>query len=100
MVMKAIRLDDRIKGADLVMTGEGRLDSQTARFGKGPAGVARHARNAGIPVAGLGGRVADEAELSLLFDGVGATGGEPRPPYGATAAARPLPGGGGGPRLA
>src|SRR3989440_4292731 len=90
MVMEAIRLDDRIKGADLVMTGEGRLDSQTARFGKGPAVVARHARNAGIPVVGLGGSVADEAELSLLFDGGEATVGEPRSLADAMGAARPL----------
>src|SRR5256712_12640395 len=73
MVMEAVKLDDHLKGADLVITGEGRLDSQTARFGKGPAAVARHARNAGIPVVGLGGSVADGAELSLLFDGVEAT---------------------------
>jgi len=90
MVMEAIRLDDRIKGADLVMTGEGRLDSQTARFGKGPAVVARHARNAGIPVVGLGGSVADEAELSLLFDGVEATVVEPCSLDDAMAQARPL----------
>src|SRR2546428_9806738 len=45
MVMQALKLDDRLKGAGLVITGEGRLDSQTARFGKGPAAVARHARN-------------------------------------------------------
>src|SRR5207302_10724413 len=35
MVMEALHLDERLKGADLVITGEGRLDSQTARFGKG-----------------------------------------------------------------
>src|SRR6266550_3489374 len=39
MVMEAIRLDERLAGAQLVITGEGRLDSQTARFGKGPAAV-------------------------------------------------------------
>src|SRR5256886_5944758 len=77
MVMEAIRLDDRIKGADLVMTGEGRLDSQTARFGKGPAVVARQGRDARISVVGLGGSVADEAQLALLFDRVEASGVEP-----------------------
>jgi len=90
MIMQALNLDDRIKGADLVITGEGRLDSQTARFGKGPAAVARHARNAGIPVVGLGGSVADEAELSLLFDGVEATVVEPGSLDDAIAQARPL----------
>src|SRR5213080_3312270 len=90
MVMEAIRLDDRIKGADLVMTGEGRLDSQTARFGKGPAVVARHARNAGIPVVGLAGGIADEAELRLLFDGLEATVVEPCTLEDAIAQAGPL----------
>src|SRR5438477_8650749 len=63
MVMEALKLDETLKGVDLVITGEGRLDSQTARFGKGPAAVARHARKAGIPVVGLAGGIADEAEL-------------------------------------
>jgi glycerate kinase len=73
MVMEALHLDERLMGAQLVITGEGRLDSQTARFGKGPAAVARHARNAGIPVVAIGGSVADENELRLLFDGLEAT---------------------------
>jgi len=79
MVMDALKLDERLKGAHLVVTGEGRLDSQTARFGKGPAAVARHARNAGIPVVGIGGSVADDAELALLFDTVEASVTEPLP---------------------
>ena len=70
LVIEALKLDERLAGAALVVTAEGRLDSQTARFGKGPAAVARHARNAGIPVVGIGGSVADEAELALLFDAV------------------------------
>ena len=73
MVMDALKLDERLNGASLVITGEGRLDSQTARFGKGPAAVARHARNAGIPVIGIGGSLADERELAQLFDGVEST---------------------------
>ena len=77
MVMKALDLDERLQGATLVITGEGRLDSQTARFGKGPAAVARHARNAGIPVIGIGGSLADETELALLFDAFESTVTEP-----------------------
>ena len=77
MVMDALKLDERLNGASLVITGEGRLDSQTARFGKGPAAVARHARNAGIPVIGIGGSLADERELAQLFDGVESTITEP-----------------------
>ena len=90
MVMEALKLDDRIKGVDLVITGEGRLDSQTARFGKGPAAVARHARKAGIPVVGLAGGIADEAELRLLFDGLEATVVEPCTLEDAIAQAEPL----------
>src|SRR5437763_4136373 len=77
MVMEALRLDDRLAGAQLVITGEGRLDSQTARFGKGPAAVARHARQAGIPVVAIGGSIANEAELRLRLDGPEAPGVAP-----------------------
>jgi len=90
MVMEALHLDDRLTGAQLVVTGEGRLDSQTARFGKGPAAVARHAKNAGIPVVAIGGSVADETELRLLFDGLEATLVEPGSLEDAIAQARPL----------
>jgi glycerate kinase len=90
MVMEALHLDERLAGAQLVITGEGRLDSQTARFGKGPAAVARHAKNAGIPVVAIGGSVADEAELRLLFDGLEATVVEPTSLDDAIAQARPL----------
>jgi glycerate kinase len=90
MVMDALKLDDKLQAADLVITGEGRLDSQTARFGKGPAAVARHAKNAGIPVVGIAGGLADEAELGLLFDGLMATVVEPCSLEQAIAQARPL----------
>jgi glycerate kinase len=90
MVMEALRLDERLVGAQLVITGEGRLDSQTARFGKGPAAVARHARRAAMPVVAIGGSVADEAELWLLFDGLEATVAEPCSLEEAIGRARPL----------
>jgi glycerate 2-kinase len=90
MVMEALHLDQRLNGADLVVTGEGRLDSQTARFGKGPAAVARHARDAGIPVVAIGGSLADETELRVLFDGLEATMAEPCSLDQAIAQARPL----------
>jgi glycerate kinase len=90
MVMEALNLDERLTGAQLVVTGEGRLDSQTARFGKGPAAVARRAKDAGIPVVAIGGSVADETELRLLFDGLEATVVEPGSLEDAIAQARPL----------
>ena len=89
MVMEALHLDERLTGAQLVITGEGRIDSQTARFGKGPAAVAHHAKNAGIPVVAIGGSIADETELRLLFDGLEATVVEPSALEDAIAQARP-----------
>jgi glycerate kinase len=43
-----------MEGADLVITGEGRLDGQTAH-GKTPVGVARIAKRQGIPVIAVAG---------------------------------------------
>ena len=54
IVSEACALDSRIAGADLVLTGEGRLDNQTP-FGKTPAGVAAVAQKRGIPVVALAG---------------------------------------------
>jgi glycerate kinase len=68
MVAEVLHLPERLKGADLVVTGEGRIDRQTARFGKGPAIVARHAHQLGIAVIAIGGELADEAELRDHFD--------------------------------
>lgn len=63
IVSDAVGLADRIKGAQLVITGEGRIDGQTAR-GKVAAGVGRLARQLGVPVIACGGSVAgDAAEL-------------------------------------
>lgn len=60
IVVEATGLKQAIKGADLVITGEGRVDFQTA-FGKTPAGVARAARRFGVPVVAIGGGLADDA---------------------------------------
>lgn len=62
IVIEATRLADRIAGADLIITGEGRLDSQT-RMGKTPMGVARVAQQHGVPVVGVAGQVADDADV-------------------------------------
>ncbi|GAB2538688.1 glycerate kinase [Brachybacterium huguangmaarense] len=67
LVAETVGLADRIAGADLVLTGEGGVDAQTAD-GKTPAGVARLARDHGAPCAVLAGRVADDA-AALLDDG-------------------------------
>lgn len=55
--------DEHLRGARLVITGEGRMDEQTV-YGKGPIGVARRARAASVPtVALVGGLNADDALL-------------------------------------
>jgi glycerate kinase len=48
VVMDAVRLRERLRGADLVITGEGRFDGQSLR-GKAPAGVLRAAAEFGVP---------------------------------------------------
>ena len=54
LVVDAAELDEKLKGASLVITGEGRVDEQTA-YGKAPGEVARRAQAAGVPVLLLAG---------------------------------------------
>ena len=63
MVLEATRFDERIQGADLIITGEGKLDRQTC-MGKAPWGVSRAATRQGIPVIALGGSVEDTPLLN------------------------------------
>jgi glycerate kinase len=69
VVAEAAGLEQRMKDADLVITGEGSLDRQTLE-GKTPAGVARLARRLHKPVFAIAGRVTQDRELSELFDGI------------------------------
>lgn len=55
MVLDAVSFDDIVSGADLVITGEGRLDQQSVK-GKLPWSVAQRARRAGIPVVAVCGQ--------------------------------------------
>jgi glycerate kinase len=59
IVAEAISLDAAVRDADLVVTGEGRIDSQSIN-GKTPIGVARVARRHGKPVIGIGGSLAPD----------------------------------------
>ncbi|MGO1792310.1 MAG: glycerate kinase [Oceanisphaera sp.] len=59
IVVEATNLKEVVKGADLVITGEGRLDSQTI-FGKTPIGVAKTAKLYDIPVIGIAGSLSDD----------------------------------------
>ena len=58
LVAQIAGLAEAVVGADLVITGEGRLDSQTLH-GKTPAGVAEIARQAGVPVIALAGSLGE-----------------------------------------
>lgn len=62
IVIDAVHLDDSIREADLVITGEGRIDSQTTG-GKAPLGVARVAQKYGVPVIGIAGVLSEDVEV-------------------------------------
>ena len=59
MVMELTGFDAALADADIVLTGEGRIDRQTA-FGKTALGVARRAHQAGVPCIAFGGGVEPE----------------------------------------
>ena len=63
IVIEASNLRERMKGADLVVTGEGQLDEQTA-YGKTPTGVSKVAEEMGIPVLAIAGGIKPGAETS------------------------------------
>ncbi len=63
MVLDALRFDERIRGADLIITGEGKLDKQTC-MGKTPFGVLRAGMRQGIPVVVMGGYVEEVEALN------------------------------------
>jgi glycerate kinase len=62
IVMDAVNLAEVIKDADLVITGEGRIDSQTIH-GKTPIGVARSAKLYNLPVIGIAGSTAQDCRV-------------------------------------
>jgi glycerate kinase len=67
LIADLVHLRKRIAAADLVITGEGRLDAQTLH-GKGPMGVADMARELGKPVAAFAGAIEAEDQLRARFD--------------------------------
>lgn len=60
LVMRATGLEQHMKDADIVITGEGRLDGQSC-MGKAPVGVAALAKKYGKPVIAVAGGVTEEA---------------------------------------
>jgi glycerate kinase len=73
VVMDETGLRDKVSGADVVLTGEGRIDAQTA-FGKTALGVARLAREAGVACIAVGGGVEPDGEAALWEVGAIAVG--------------------------
>ncbi|PZC49072.1 MAG: glycerate kinase [Chloroflexi bacterium] len=71
LIANAVGLDAALVSADLVITGEGRLDGQTV-YNKVPVGVARRAKAKGLPVIALAGTVGEghEQTLSMGIDAV------------------------------
>ena len=71
LVLDATGFSERLAGADLLLTGEGRIDAQTLQ-GKTIYGVLARCRQYGVPVIAFGGSV-EEAALPLLAEaGLGA----------------------------
>lgn len=62
LILEEIRLEEDVRDADIVVTGEGRLDSQTV-MGKAPVGVAALAKKYGKRVIAFSGCVTEDAEI-------------------------------------
>ena len=62
IILRETKLEEYVRDADIVITGEGRLDSQTV-MGKAPSGVARIAKKYGKPVIAFSGAVTEEAVI-------------------------------------
>lgn len=68
LVLEQLDIDNRLVGVDLVITGEGQIDTQTLG-GKGPMGLTEAARKYGIPVVALAGSVG-EGEQRMAEAGI------------------------------
>ncbi|MFC7395504.1 glycerate kinase [Scopulibacillus cellulosilyticus] len=64
IVLEAVHFDDIVKDAALVITGEGRIDSQTI-YGKTPIGVAKVSKKYHVPVVALAGSLSDDSHIVL-----------------------------------
>lgn len=62
IVIETLQLEEALRDADLVITGEGRLDSQSIH-GKTPIGVARVAKRFGLPVIGIVGSLSKDYQV-------------------------------------
>jgi len=62
IMIEIVKLEQAIKDADLVITGEGKIDSQTI-YGKAPIGVAKIAKKYNIPVIAVAAIISDDADI-------------------------------------
>jgi len=71
IVIETTELEDKLKNADLVITGEGMIDYQT-QYGKTPYGVAKLAKKYNIPVIAIAGGIGRDAQdlYSKGFDSI------------------------------
>jgi glycerate kinase len=71
IVLEAVRLEERLREADLAITAEGRLDSQTA-YGKSVGAVAALAKKYGLPVLTVAGSLEENYQelYNLGIDGI------------------------------
>lgn len=70
LVMELTGIEEKLKAADVVITGEGSLDNQSV-MGKVPFGIAKLAKHYGKPVIGIAGRIdTDLEEVNKYFNGV------------------------------
>ena len=65
LIAEAVSLRNRLAGADLCITGEGKLD-RSSSFGKTAVGVAKIAAELGVPVVCIPGQAADDAPRELF----------------------------------
>ena len=71
LVLEMVRFDETCRGADLVITGEGRLDAQSLQ-GKACMGVAAAARRLGVPTIAIVGTTGPGAEQCIGPEGLSA----------------------------
>lgn len=73
LILDTVGFNSALEGADLVITGEGKLDKQTT-MGKAPMGVLNRAKKFGIPIIAICGAIEDKEQLlEMGFSGVYAT---------------------------
>jgi len=61
ILLDTVKFDEIIKDADLIITGEGKIDSQSLR-GKVPVGIAERAKKMNVPVVAIVGNIGDDIE--------------------------------------